>query len=97
MKRRLSLSVGYSHSMDDGVFDRIRRRCRDVADQAQRVHIVESAIAECAKLLASLPLETPAYDDVLHFRGRPEDTVTYLVALDAVNFGSGYFPLLAKR
>jgi len=83
--------------MDDGVFDRIRRRCRDVADQAQRVRIVESAIAEYARVLASLSLETPAYDDVLHFRGRPEDTVTYLVALDAVNFGSGYFPLLAKR
>jgi hypothetical protein len=83
--------------MDDGVFDRIRRRCRDVADQAQRVRIVESAIAGYAGGLASLSLETPAYDDVLHFRGRPEDTVTFLVALDAVNFGSGYFPLLAKR
>jgi hypothetical protein len=83
--------------MDDGVFDRIRRRCRDVADQAERVRIVESAIAEYARVLASLPLETPVYDDVLHFRGRPEDTVTFLVALDAVNFGSGYFPLLAKR
>jgi hypothetical protein len=83
--------------MDDGVFDRIRRRCRDVADQAHHVRIVESAIAGYAGGLASLSLETPAYDDVLHFCGRPEDTVTYLVALDAVNFGSGYFPLLAKR
>jgi hypothetical protein len=42
-------------------------------------------------------METPVYDGALHFRGRPEDTVTFLVALDAVNFGSGYFPLLAKR
>jgi hypothetical protein len=83
--------------MDDGVFDRIRRRCRDVAAQAQRVRIVESTIGAYARVLASLPLETPAYDDVLHFRGRPEDTVSYLMALDAVNFGSGYFPLLAKR
>jgi hypothetical protein len=83
--------------MEDGVFDRIRRRCRDVAGQAQRVRIVESAIAGYAGDLASLPLRTPAYDDVLHFRGRPDDTVTYVVTLDAVNFGSGYFPYLVKR
>jgi hypothetical protein len=83
--------------MEDMVFDRIRRRCRDVAAQAQHVRIVENAIADYARDLASLPLETPVYDDALHVRGRPEDTVTYLVALDAVNFGSGYFPWLAKR
>jgi hypothetical protein len=83
--------------MEDGVFDRIRRRCRDVAGRSERVRIAESEIAEYARALASLPLEAPVYDDVLHFRGRPEDTVTYLVTLDAVNFGSGYFPLLAKR
>jgi hypothetical protein len=83
--------------MEDMVFDRIRRRCRDVAAQSETARIVENAIVDYARDLASLPLETPVYDGVLHFRGRPEDTVAYLVALDAVNFGSGYFPWLAKR
>ncbi len=83
--------------MQETVFDRIRRRCRDVAAQAERVHVAENAIADYAGALLSLLLQTPGYDDALHFRGQPEDTLAYVVSLDSVNFGSGYFPHLAKR
>ena len=36
-------------------------------------------------------------DPGAHFLGRGEDTVAYFVILDAVNFGSGWFPILRKR
>jgi hypothetical protein len=48
----------------------------------------------------SLPLHTiirPVYDPVHHFLGAPEDTAAYILTLDAVNFGSGFFPHLQKR
>ncbi len=38
----------------------------------------------------------PALDPTSHYLGR-DDTVTFLLTLDAINFGSGYFPLLRKR
>ncbi len=79
------------------VFDRIRQRCREVADQARFVRIASDAIGDYAEEVASLASEAPSYDESLHFRGSPEDTVAYVATLDAVNFGSGYFPHIAKR
>ena len=32
-----------------------------------------------------------------YYVGTPEDTAAYILTLDAINFGSGYFPYLAKR
>jgi hypothetical protein len=41
---------------------------------------------------------TPALDPVRHYlEGSPADVADYLFALDAVNFGSGWFPTLNKR
>ncbi len=41
---------------------------------------------------------TPALDPVRHYlEGPPADVADYLLALDAVNFGSGWFPTLRKR
>jgi hypothetical protein len=39
----------------------------------------------------------PVYDSTHHARGSADDTVSFLLALDTVNFGSGYFPQLRKR
>jgi hypothetical protein len=38
-----------------------------------------------------------AWDPSTHHRGTPASTLAYVVTLDAVNFGSGWFPLLRKR
>jgi hypothetical protein len=49
---------------------------------------------------ASLPLEqarAPELDPATHYLGDPDSTLAYLVTLDAINFGSGYFPHLEKR
>jgi hypothetical protein len=49
---------------------------------------------------ASLPLamiQSPEIDPAYHFLGTTEETVAYVVTLDTINFGSGYFPALRKR
>ncbi len=83
--------------MSNGVVDRVRQRCREVAEQAEGVRIARDVVDGYAREIARLAGTPPAYDEALHFRGTPADTVAYVVALDAVNFGSGYFPHLAKR
>ncbi|CAN5481247.1 hypothetical protein BH09PLA1_BH09PLA1_01830 [soil metagenome] len=47
----------------------------------------------------SLPIDrlnAPELDPKAHYIGEPADTVGFFVTLDAINFGSGYFPHLSK-
>jgi hypothetical protein len=79
------------------IFDGIRRSCRKVAERATQVRIDYSRIPSYA---ASLPVEKvakPQLDPKCHFLGRKEDTVNFLLTLNTINFGSGYFPHLRKR
>jgi hypothetical protein len=73
-----------------------------VDDPDSTVHIVKTATEDLkgvwrvGKALAtgSLPLDrirTPKLDLDHHFVGGPDDTVAYVLTLDAVNFGSGWF------
>jgi len=78
----------------DGLLARIRERCAEVADRARHVHIDLGALGRLAGTLASedpplLPEERPA--------GTEEEVVASIVAWNAVNFGSGWFPHLRKR
>lgn len=53
-----------------------------------------------AAYAAELPVEqarAPELDAATHYLGAPDQTLAYLVTLDAINFGSGYFPHLRKR
>lgn len=77
------------------VFDEIRAACARVAARARWVRLDEAALAAYARTLEDAPL--PGYDRSHHYWGAPEGVVAYLVTLDAVNFGSGYFPHLVKR
>jgi len=53
---------------------------------------------DAAALGAREPADPPALDPQVHYlEGTPEDVARYLLALDAINFGSGWFPLLRKR
>jgi len=79
------------------VFDAIRAACRRVAETAQHVHVEVDRIPRYASSLPIARLRRPQLDCVHHFVGGQEDTVAYFVCLDAINFGSGYFPLLRKR
>jgi hypothetical protein len=42
-------------------------------------------------------LHEPELDPATHYLGEPDATLAYVVTLDAINFGSGYFPHLNKR
>ncbi len=79
------------------LLDEVRAGCAAVAGRARYVHIDEGCIAAYA---ASLPLEQavcPALDPDTHYLGHGDDTAAFLLTLDAINFGSGYFPRLKKR
>jgi hypothetical protein len=80
------------------VTDEIRAACARVAKAARYVRIDEGRLEGYA---LSLPLEravAPSVDWSRHFRGADEaGTAAYFVTLDAINFGSGYFPHLKKR
>jgi len=79
------------------VFDEIRTACRAVAERAQSVRIDHARISEVARSLALGAAPRPVYDRAHHFLGEEAATVSYVLALDTVNFGSGYFPHLRKR
>jgi len=79
------------------VFDRIRSACRKVAERARFVHVRHDRIPALVSTLPEHASLTPTYDEAHHFRGDEAETAAYIVTLDAVNFGSGWFPHLAKR
>jgi len=83
--------------MEDNLFAQVREACKKVAQQASQVRINEDRLAAYA---ASLPLERivqPQHDPASHYLGHGADTVAFFITLDAINFGSGYFPVLRKR
>ena len=83
--------------MSPTVLDDIRTRCAEVAGAARHVHIDEHALDRYA---ASFPVElidAPFADPAHGDHGDAEATAAFVLALDAVNFGSGWFPVLRKR
>lgn len=83
--------------MSTGLLDGVRKGCGEVAGRARHVRIEYDRLPAYA---ASLPLERialPEHDPVCHYLGHGDDTVAFFITLDAVNFGSGYFPHLRKR
>jgi hypothetical protein len=77
------------------VVDEIRMACATVAARARHVRIRQEAIrAYAAGLPACVP---PASSDVHLDRGTPEELTAFWLTLDAINFGSGWFPTLRKR
>lgn len=79
------------------LFDDIRAACAEVARRARSVRLQEERVAEYAHALPLDRLLHPGYDTRYHYLGPPDATVAYILTLDAVNFGSGYFPELSKR
>lgn len=83
--------------MAESIFNQIRAACAKVTNRASQVRINHDLIPAYA---SSLPVEKaiqPELDPACHYLGRQEDTLSYLLILDTVNFGSGYFPHLRKR
>jgi len=72
--------------------DEVRASAERIAAQARSVRIDLDAIAEIQ------PAEPTQLDPRRHYlEGNPADVADYMLALDAINFGSGWFPTLRKR
>lgn len=80
--------------MTDTVFDRIRSSCAAVAEVSTHVTVDEDQIAGFA---AEINLDIEKHDPGQARLGPDEATAAFVLALDAINFGSGYFPHLRKR
>lgn len=91
----LTLASFILESMSPSHLQAVRDACARVAREARWVQLEPKQLHTYAQSLQSQPL--PHYDPVHHYLGDAETTLAYVMTLDAVNFGSGYFPALRKR
>ena len=74
------------------LLDEVRSRCAELASRARWVRIDHTRIGTVE------PAPPPALDPERHYlEGPAADVAAYLLTLDTVNFGSGWFPTLRKR
>ena len=74
------------------ILQEVRQGCRRIAESARHVRI------DVERLGGVEPGPAPALDTESHYlEGTPPDVAAYLLTLDAINFGSGWFPTLRKR
>jgi hypothetical protein len=74
------------------LFDEVRSSCARIAAGARSVSIDVDWLGDVE------PGPPPALDPDKHYlEGTREDVAAYLLTLDAINFGSGWFPTLRKR
>src|SRR3954468_6042095 len=75
-----------------GLCDRVRENAAAIAAGARHVTI------DLDRLAAIEPGPPPVLDPERHYlEGPREEVAAYLLTLDAINFGSGWFPTLRKR
>jgi len=79
-----------------GLGDRIRAATAEVVRRARHVHLDDAALARLAEAFDPTA-PPPALDPAHHHAGPPQEVLAFVVTLDAVNFGSGWFPHLRKR
>ena len=74
--------------------EEVRATCAGIAAAAYWVRIDEEQL-DAIEIPAAAP---PGLDPERHFLdGTPEEVAAYVLTLDAINFGSGWFPTLRKR
>ena len=79
------------------VFDEVREACASVIAAARHVQIDRERLRAAAAALARVGTPPVVYDTRYHHRGTAQSTLAFVVTLDAVNFGSGWFPHLCKQ
>ena len=75
----------------------LRSACAEIADRAQYVRVdPERASAYIGTLPVGVPAPEPDPDAHVT-EGTREELAAFWLTLDAINFGSGWFPTLRKR
>ena len=75
-----------------GLTDDVRAHCAEIAASARSVTIDHAAL----DAFHAVP-EARIDPEIHYLEGAPEDVARYMLTLDAINFGSGWFPTLRKR
>lgn len=83
--------------MSPGIFDRIREACAEVSRRARFVRIDDEALEQLVALLARERPGPPALDPAHREFSDTDTTVAFVLTMNAINFGSGWFPTLTKR
>ena len=74
------------------LLDEVRAECARIAESARSVRIDLDRLGDVE------PGPPPSLDPEAHYlEGSAEDVAAYLLTLDSINFGSGWFPTLRKR
>jgi hypothetical protein len=79
------------------IFTDIREGCRQVAETARFVRIDHPRLEQYARDFPVAEVGQATLDPTTHYVGQGKDTLLFVLTLDAINFGSGYFPHLKKR
>ena len=79
------------------LFARIREAAAEVTRRARHVRIENEALEELAGLLARERPGQPTLDPGQRGLGSEANTIAFVMTLNAINFGSGWFPHLRKR
>ena len=78
--------------------DHVRAACAQLASDARSVRIDHERLAAYDAGADGPVIRDPGLDPVRHYlEGTPADVAMYTLALDTINFGSGWFPTLRKR
>jgi hypothetical protein len=78
------------------LLDEVRSACARVAERARFVHIQRDRLEAYARQLPVAEIAAPPALELPTTAQRGEARAAFVLALDAVNFGSGYFPQLRK-
>ncbi|MDQ4072597.1 MAG: queuosine salvage family protein [Actinomycetota bacterium] len=78
--------------------DEIRSACRFVAERARWVRIAsDELIAEYAQTLSAPAASVGPDPEIAVLEGSPEVRAAFALTLEAINFGSGYWPEIRRR
>lgn len=97
MSGSISESPGPSAGHEPDLFARIRSAAAEVTRRARHVAIDPKRLDALAGELARGPFVHEDLDPMHAYSGEPERMQAFTIALDAINFGSGWFPVLKKR
>ena len=84
-------------TVDAGLFDEIRLRASEVTRRARFVRIDPVALDALARELSTEDETQEDLDPAHDFVGDDQTRLAFTLLLDAINFGSGWFPALRKR
>jgi hypothetical protein len=79
------------------LFDEIRAAAAEVTRRAASVAVDGAALEQLAEGLARERPPPPGLDPAHERLGGSSETVAFVITLNAINFGSGWFPALRKR